>query len=169
MLLRNGVIIRWQHSSDWLTSPYEAQGQNDMVQAVALSSDNRILVSCIVLFASGPTTWGHSEIEHSVWTLQKIFSMGECRSKLVLSQDHQYFQINKGPLWVDPLFMGGSSPKRTDSSNIQVKRNRIEWGPPDERKTIQLPPEYRPLYSDIYDNTLVMGHASGRATCRELT
>ncbi|TGO29187.1 hypothetical protein BPAE_0018g00760 [Botrytis paeoniae] len=133
MLLRNGVIIRWQHASGWLTSPYEAQGQNGAVQAVAFSSDNRILVSCNVLYESGSTTvkvWGHSEIEHSVWTLQKIFSTDEYRSKLILSQDHQYFKTDKGPLWIDALSTGGSSPKRTSSSDILVKRNRIEWGPP---------------------------------------
>ncbi|KAF7927190.1 hypothetical protein BELL_0126g00220 [Botrytis elliptica] len=155
-----------------LSSPYEAQGQGSAIQAVAFSSDSRVLVSSNKSSMVGTTTirvWRRPETEHSTWTLQQTFDIDtECK-KLVLSQDHQYFQTNKGPLWIDPLFMGGSSPTQTRLSNIQVKRDRIEWGPPDNRKVMLFLPNHRPTSCDVYDNNIVMVNESGRATFMELT
>ncbi|KAF7917018.1 uncharacterized protein EAE98_010449 [Botrytis deweyae] len=155
-----------------LSQPCGAQNRVYCVTAVAFSSDSRVLVSSNKISMFGNATirvWGRSETEHSAWTLQQTFDINTECNKLVLSQDHQYFQTDKGPLWVDPLFMGGSSPKRTILSNIQVKRDRIEWGSADNRKVMLFLPNHRPTSCDVYDNNIVMVNESGRATFMELT
>lgn len=125
------------------------------------------------LFASSDTAgniriWA-SEGDQPVWTLQQTLATGEARHKLIFSEDGQYLQTDLGPIVIEPTHPGDLAIKRQGLSNILIREDCIEWGPPDNRKVMHLPFEYRPDCSDVYDNTLVMGHASGRITCMELT
>ncbi|KAJ8062626.1 hypothetical protein OCU04_009149 [Sclerotinia nivalis] len=80
--------------------PYdETKVVSDYVKAIAFSSDGRTLVSRYYLYWSYfYQSLSHPETEHFIWTLQQTYSIDGNYDNLVLSQDHQCFETDKGSL-----------------------------------------------------------------------
>jgi WD40 repeat protein len=175
---------------DWDPCRQTLEGHSDWVYAVAFSPDGTALASAsgdrdVATGAARQTLEGHSEWVNAaafspdgtalasasyddtvrLWDVAtgvgtQTFDIKIAVTKLSFSEDGGYLKTDRGILNLNP-----DSPaiclQKVLTSAILVE---TEWVTRDGQNLLWLPPDYRATCCAVYNNKLVLGHASGMVT-----
>jgi WD40 repeat protein len=139
---------------------YKLEGDDGWITAVAFSPDGLLIAS-----ASSGKNLGNGIVglsDSRTGALWRVLEVGFV-SSLSFSIDGSRLETNQGPieLGIAPLDPTPAISWPPPSYTLSHNKTWVMWN---GHNILWLPPEYRPWCSQIQDNTLAMGHASGRVT-----
>ncbi|KAE8386476.1 NACHT and WD40 domain protein [Aspergillus alliaceus] len=135
------------------TLQHTLEGHSGSVQSVAFSFDGRLLASS----SSDETVkfW-----DAATGALRQTLNVKEVITSLEFSKDGSHLNTNLGSLtirsWCD------KHTCNTPNTDANIFLLEGQWVTLGGEKVLWLPPEHRPHCSAVKDNTLILGHASGR-------
>lgn len=151
-----GIKELSKREQDWDTCRIVLEGHNDSVENVAFSPDGRLVASASlesVRVWEVETGSGHLVAGRSIsWSSMPTVSF---------SSDGQRLQTNNGDFHLDSRIMPLPSFQASRQPHIFV---RDRWIYSNRRRLLWLPAEFEPHCSVAKDDTVCLGHASGRVT-----
>jgi hypothetical protein len=94
--------------------------------------------------------------------LQEIFNRDRTVNKLEFSQDGSYLITNIGALDVQSGRETQALPSTCESLTIFIEEG--QWINLNGENVLWLPPDFRPSCFTIHENSLALGHKSGRVS-----
>uniref|UniRef100_A0A093VG13 Vegetative incompatibility protein HET-E-1 n=1 Tax=Talaromyces marneffei PM1 TaxID=1077442 RepID=A0A093VG13_TALMA len=152
------TVKLWDSTTGSLLQTLE--GHSDWVNAVTFSLDTRLVAS------------GSSDKTAKLWDpatgnlQQTLDGHSDSIYALSFSLDGKLLVTDQGRFEIEPLYNRRSSPTASGLYSNTLLRN--EWVARNDTNVIWLPVEYRATCSAVYENMLVLGHASGRVTFLKL-
>ncbi|KAF5860731.1 hypothetical protein ETB97_001238 [Aspergillus alliaceus] len=153
--LQNSLKGHWLKLWDPATGTLQhtLEGHSGSVQSVAFSFDGRLLASS----SSDETVkfW-----DAATGALRQTLNVKEVITSLEFSKDGSHLNTNLGSLTIRSWCDKHTCDTPNTDANIFLLEG--QWVTLGGEKVLWLPPEHRPHCSAVKDNTLILGHASGR-------
>jgi dipeptidyl aminopeptidase/acylaminoacyl peptidase len=153
----NTTVWLWDVATG--TANQTLKGHSDRVLAVAFSPDVTVLAS-----ASRDTIDGCDNSvrlwDVAIGAAKQMFKIDTIVTRLSFSEDGRYLNTDRGILNINSESPGICLQEKLTSA-IFVN---TEWVTRDGQNLLWLPPDYRATCCAVYNNKLVLGHASGMVT-----
>jgi hypothetical protein len=144
----DGTVRLWDPATG--ESLQMLEGHSHWVDAVAFSPDSKLVASAS---SDGIRLWD-TATGASLQTLETDVTV----LQLSFSSEGQYLDTDRGRLDIGSLY-----PNVIPARGREIFVNRT-WVSQGMKNVLWLPPEYRAKCAAVYDDILVMGHASGHVS-----